>query len=103
MNYFEFFSMLPEISLLAVFVLIFIFDLIATGHRRRIFHIMTSVLMLGQIILCLYCCNEETSLFGGMYYNNGITSFVKAMLTFGTLLVILQSHKWLRNVHSYYK
>ena len=44
---------------------------------------------------------EEADKF--IYYNNGITSFVKAMLTFGTLLVILQSHKWLRNVHSYYK
>ena len=103
MNYLEFFSMLPEISLLAVFVLIFIFDLVATGHRRRIFHIMTSLLMLAQIAVCLSCCDGEQTLFGGMYHNNSITSFMKAMLTFGSLLVILQSHKWLRNTHSYYK
>ena len=33
MNYLEFFSMLPEISLLTIFVIIFIFDLIAPTGR----------------------------------------------------------------------
>lgn len=103
MNYQEFFLMLPELSLLAAFVIIFIFDLVATGRYRRLFHGMACLLMFVQIALCLHSCGEETTLFGGMYYSNSMINFVKAMLTFGSLLVVLQAHRWLRGTHTYYK
>lgn len=100
MNYFEFFSMIPEISLLAVFVIIFIFDLVATGRYRRIFHALVCLLMLGHIYVCIESGEKEVTLFGGMYYSNSMIAFVKAMLVFGSSLVVLQAHRWLRSTHA---
>ena len=103
MNYSQFFAMLPEITLLAVFVIIFIFDLLATGRYRRIFHTLTILLMTVQIAICLKEVSTELTLFGGMYYSNSMIAFMKSMLTFGALLVVLQAHRWLSTAHSYYK
>ncbi|MBR6648901.1 MAG: NADH-quinone oxidoreductase subunit N [Bacteroidaceae bacterium] len=103
MNYNQFFSMLPEITMLAVFVLIFIFDLVATGRYRRIFHTMTIVLMTAQIVFCLKDVSTTQTLFGGMYFSNSMIAFMKSMLTFGALLAVLQSHRWLSTSHTYYK
>lgn len=102
MNYLQFLSMTPEISLLAVFVLIFLFDLVATGRYRRIFHSIVCLLLIAHTYICM-SSGEEQTLFGGMYYNNPMLSFVKSMLTFGTFLVILQAHRWLRGSYTYYK
>lgn len=102
MNYLQFFSMIPEVSLLAIFVVIFIFDLMATGRYRRIYHGMVCLLMLLHVFICLHESGEQ-SLFGGMYYSNGMISFVKAMLSFGSMLVILQANRWLRSTGTFYK
>ena len=102
MNYLQFLSMTPEISLLGVFVMIFLFDLVATGRYRRIFHGIVCLLLIAHTYICI-TSGEEQTLFGGMYYNNPMISFVKALLTFGTLLVILQAHRWLRGSYTYYK
>lgn len=105
MNYLEFFSMLPEISLLAIFVLIFIFDLIApTGRARHYFHSFVCLLMPIQVVICMLGCSEEQTLFGGMYYSNSMIAFVKAMLSFGSAIVIMQSHHWLKHTsNTFYK
>lgn len=103
MNYIQFFSMLPEVSLLCLFVIIFIFDLVATGRYRRLFHGMVCLLLIPHIYICMESGTEEQTLFGGMYYSNSMISFIKAMLTFGSLLVILQANRWLRSTHAYYK
>lgn len=103
MNYIQFFYMLPEISLLAIFVLIFIFDLIAVGRYRRIFHAMVTLLMLAHVYICIESGSEEVTLFGGMYYSNGMTALVKAILMFGSSLVVLQAHRWLRSTHAIVK
>lgn len=102
MNYLQFLSMRPEISLLAVFVTIFLFDLIATGRYRRLFHIIVCLLLLGHTYICMTSGGEQT-LFGGMYHTSPMISFVKAMLTFGSLLVVMQANKWLRSASTYYK
>jgi NADH-quinone oxidoreductase subunit N len=38
-----------------------------------------------------------------MYESNAITAVMKSILAFGSLLAILQAHKWLRNEHTFYK
>ena len=105
MNYLEFFSMLPEISLLGIFVLIFIFDLILpTGHARHYFHSFVCLLMPISIYTCLISCGKEQTLFGGMYYSNSMIAFVKAILAFGSTIVLLQSHSWLKHTsNTFYK
>ncbi|MBR3883797.1 MAG: NADH-quinone oxidoreductase subunit N [Bacteroidaceae bacterium] len=103
MNYLEFLLMRPEISLLSIFVIIFLFDLMATGRYRRIFHGIVCLLMLAHTYICMTGSAEEITLFGGMYYNNPMLSFMKAMLTCGSILVILQANRWLRSASTYYK
>lgn len=102
MNYSQFFLMRPEVSLMTIFVIIFIFDLIATGRYRRLFHALVCLLVFIHTCVCLKSTDDVT-LFGGMYIGNTLTSFVKAMLTFGCMLIILQANRWLRSASTYYK
>lgn len=95
--------MLPEISLLAIFVVIFIFDLMVTGRYRRIFHGMVCLMLPINIYICLNSGSSEVELFGGMYYSNSMIAVIKAMLTFGSTLVVLQAHRWLRSENTNYK
>jgi NADH-quinone oxidoreductase subunit N len=102
MNYIQFFAMRPEVSLLAAYLILFLYDLISTGHHRRMFHPLACALTAVLVLLSLSDMRSFT-LFGGMYESNAITAVMKAMLAFGSLLAMLQSHKWLRNEHTFYK
>lgn len=102
MNYIQFFAMRPEVSLLAVYLILFMYDLVTTGHRRRMFHPLACTLTAALVILTVSDMSSFT-LFGGMYESNAITAVMKSILAFGSLLAILQSHKWLRNEHTFYK
>ena len=102
MNYIQFFHMLPEVSLLGIYLLIFLYDLISTGHNRRYFHPVVCVGMLLLTLLTL-CYRSSFTLFGGMYESNTMIVFMKAILAFGGMLVMMQSHKWLRDRNTFYK
>lgn len=102
MNYLQFFLMRPEVSLLAVYLIIFIYDLISTGKARRMMHPVTCILM---AMLCCAVMSDTSAftLFGGMYESNAIIVVMKAVLAFGSLLIILQANKWLSDKHTIYK
>lgn len=102
MNYLQFFQMRPEVTLLGVYLVIFLFDLIANGRQRKMFHPITCILV---AFLCLLTTSDTSSftLFGGMYESNAIIVVVKSILAFGSLLVILQAHKWLSDENTSYK
>ena len=102
MNYIQFFLMRPEVSLLGFFLIIFLYDLVSTGRYRRFFHPIVCFAMLLHTAVCLRDTSEQT-LFAGMYHSNAMIVFVKAMLAFGTVIVIMQSHRWVRTNHTYYK
>ncbi len=102
MNYIQFFAMRPEVSLLGIYLVIFFYDLIATGRYRRLFHPMVCLLTLLLVVLTL-SNRDSYTLFGGMYESNAITVLFKAILAFGSLLVILQSHRWLSSSATHYK
>jgi NADH-quinone oxidoreductase subunit N len=94
--------MRPEVSLLAVYLILFMYDLVTTGHHRRMFHPLACTLTAALVILTVSDMSSFT-LFGGMYESNAITAVMKSILAFGSLLAILQAHKWLRNEHTFYK
>lgn len=102
MNYIQFFEMLPEVSLLGIYLVIFLYDLITTGHNRHYFHPLVCIAMLALTFLTL-CDRSSFTLFGGMYESNAMIVYMKAILAFGSMLVILQSHKWLRDRNTFYK
>lgn len=102
MNYIQFFAMRPEVSLLGVYLVIFLYDLATTGRMRKLYHPLTCLLMVALTMLTMSDTSTFT-LFGGMYESNAMIVFVKAVLAFGSLLVILQAHRWLSSQNTYYK
>ena len=102
MNYIQFFEMRPEAGLLAVYLILFMYDLISTGHYRRLLHPLACLLTMGMVITTLSDRSAFT-LFGGMYESNAMIVFMKATLAFGSLLAMLQAHKWLSSENTFYK
>lgn len=94
--------MRPEVSLLCIYLVIFLYDLISTGHYRRMFHPLVCISTLVLVILTLSDRSSFT-LFGGMYESNSIIVFMKAILAFGSMLVILQANRWLTSSTTFYK
>lgn len=95
MNYLQFFDMSAEVSLIALILIVFLYDLFTEGKERRGFQALTCVL-LGLHIVLNVCPGEETVLFGGMYQSYAMTNIMKTILAIGTLLVFLQAKNWLR-------
>ena len=102
MNYIQFFLMRPEVSLLGFFLIIFLYDLISTDRTRRYFHPLVCIAMLLHTVVCFRDTSDFT-LFEGMYHSNAMIVFVKAMLGFGSMIAIMQAHRWLRTSNTYYK
>lgn len=102
MNYIQFFAMRPEVSLLCIYLVIFVYDLISTGHLRRMFHPLVCISTLLLAFLTLTDTSTFT-LFGGMYESNAAIVFMKAILAFGTFLTVLQANRWLRSANTSYK
>lgn len=94
--------MRPEVSLLCIYLVIFLYDLISTGHYRRMFHPLVCISTLVLVILTLSDRSSFT-LFGGMYESNTMIVFMKAILAFGSMLVILQANRWLTSSTTFYK
>ena len=102
MNYIQFFAMRPEVSLLCIYLVIFVYDLISTGHLRRMFHPLVCISTLLLTFLTLTDTSTFT-LFGGMYESNAAIVFMKAILAFGTFLTVIQANRWLRSANTSYK
>ena len=94
--------MRPEVSLLCIYLVIFLYDLISTGHYRRMFHPLVCISTLVLVVLTLSDRSSFT-LFGGMYESNTMIVFMKAILAFGSMLVILQANRWLTSSTTFYK
>ncbi len=87
--------MRPELTLIAILVFSFIYDLVAAGRlSRRWFGPVVCVLLVGQLVI-LMTSFVTGSCFGGMFETAKIHTLVKCLLTFGTILVFLQANEWL--------
>ncbi len=95
MNYLQFFDMKAEVSLIALILIVFLYDLFTEGKERKGFHTLTCTLLGIHILWNLMPCGDKT-LFGGMYQSYVITDIMKSILAIGTLIVFLQAKNWLR-------
>ncbi len=91
-NYTQFFQMRQEIGLIIALIIMFLADLFV-DKDRRLLHPIGCILLVLQMLICIK--PEEVTLFAGMYHSTKIASVLKTILSFGTLLVFLQSTKWL--------
>ena len=108
--------MIPEVSLTAVLVIVFIADFItaprvadgvvAAGGTfkapRRWFNPLVCVLVLAHTLLNLAPA-ETASSFAGMYVTDASIGIIKSILAFGTLIVLIQSREWLSRPDTFFK
>ena len=95
--------MRPELSLIVVAVLLFLYDLFAGEKGRKYFQPLACVLLLGHIIANILPIRESGEVFGGMYAYSPMINVVKSILSVGTLLVVMQSDAWLRREDTEFK
>lgn len=90
-----------ELSLIAVFLLVFLLDLFLPEHQRHLLRPAASILLAVQMV-----CNlvpDEVVLFGGMYHSTPMASVMKSILSLGTILVFMQSNDWLKRTDTRHK
>ncbi len=115
LDYSQFFHMLPEVTLMAMLVIVFIIDF-ATAHKAPIvisddktapsprpwFNPLVCAFMLIHILI--NCCpTEPATAFGGMYATSPMIGVLKTILAFGTLIVFIQARTWLSRPDSTFK
>lgn len=102
MNYGQFLTMMPEVTLMALLVITFIADFVSAGKQRSWFNPFVCLLMLAHLVV-----NFEPSMdmeaFGGMYQTNASISIIKTILALGALIVLIQSRTWLSRKDTAFK
>ena len=100
MNYSQFLYMIPEAMLMAILVIVFIADFCSSKQtERKWFNTLVCILLLAQLIISFTPLggSEGANLFGGMYNATPAANMMKSILTFGTLIVVMQARNWLTN------
>lgn len=99
--------MLPEVTLTAILVIVFIADLFtaakpAESKPRKWFNPLVCALMLVHILVNIFPA-EASRTFGGMYTTDHAIGVVKTILAFGTLVVFIQAREWLHRADTCFK
>ena len=102
MDYSQFLNMRPEVSLLALIVIVFLYDLIAKGEARRWMRPLT-IILLGIHVAFNILPQQGASAFGGMYEASTAAGVMKSILAFGTFIVFIQSGKWMSRPDTNFK
>lgn len=94
MNYNDFLKMIPEASLVAILIILFVSDFVTVKKEsRKWFNPLACVLLFINTILCLTITSSENA-FEGMYVTTSSVNIMKAILSMGTFIVVLQSRVW---------
>ena len=102
MNYTDFYKMIPEATLVAILVVLFIADFVsAKAEERKWFNPLACVLLLLNTVVCLLPLGAQSA-FGGMYETSTAINVMKAILSMGTFIVFLQSQQWALYDHRFY-
>ena len=103
MDYTSIFTLMrAEVTLTAILVFVFLYDLMAGERERRRFSAVVCCLMVVQVVVNLVPA-AGGELFGGMFCHTPMDGIVKSMLSVGALIVFLQSDTWLRREDTRHK
>jgi NADH-quinone oxidoreductase subunit N len=96
MDFSNFLMMRSELGLLAVILVLLVYDIFAseTGAMKW-FRPVAIALMAAQTVWCFFSMPEGVA-FGGMYVSSPLTVMMKNILNIATLIVLMQSGEWLR-------
>ncbi|MDR1415964.1 MAG: NADH-quinone oxidoreductase subunit N [Prevotellaceae bacterium] len=96
MSFFSDFLLLrQEISLMAVFLVLFMYDMLSSGRGKAYFHLVACALF-GLHTALGFAPADSGSAFGGMYVTSPLTVLMKNILSIGTFVVLMQAERWLR-------
>lgn len=106
-DYSQFLNMIPEVTLMALLVIVFIADFLTAqkpgeANTRGWFNSMVCVLMAAHLIINIGP-TEAAQSFGGMYMTNSAVGVIKSILAFGTLIVLIQSREWMQRPDTSFK
>lgn len=99
--------MIPEVTLMAVLVIVFMADLFTAAkpgeqQPRQWFNPLVSVLLLGHLLINIMPTADATA-FGGMYVTGAGIGVIKSILAFGTLIVVIMAREWLNRPDTTFK
>lgn len=97
MDYSQFGAMLPELIILGLFVVVFLFDTFSGGGAKKILTPLTTVLFALCTIAIWIVPTSGQEIFGGMYVDTQACKAMKAILNIGVFIVFLQSAKWVES------
>jgi NADH-quinone oxidoreductase subunit N len=84
-----------EISLLAIALLLVIFEIFISEHKKSaVVHL--AILLFGVHTILGFLSLEEGALFGGMFRTNSLIHFFKNILNLGVFILLLQSADYIR-------
>ncbi len=93
MDYSQFLMMPQELGLLAVFLLVFLFDTFMPKKSQGSLSVFTSVIF-GAFTIANYFMLQRGTAFSGMFETTAATFVMKSILNIGMLIVLVQSIKW---------
>ena len=113
-DYSQFLSMIPEVTLMALLVIVFIADFSTaqrfvmpngdskTSSPRAWFNPLVCLLMAAHLVINIFPVTASTA-FGGMYYTTPAIGVVKTILALGALIVLIQSREWISRPDTQFK
>ena len=105
-DYSQFLNMIPEVTLTALLVIVFIADFCTArkpgDEPRKWFNPLVCILMTAHLLFNM-STTETATAFSGMYYTNATVGVIKTILAFGTLIVLIQSREWMSRLDTTFK
>ena len=97
MDYSQFGAMLPELIILGIFLLVFLFDTFTADNDKKFLTPFTTVLfLLGTVAIWIVPgCSDPV--FGGMYVDSPACKAMKCILNVGAFICMLQAAKWVES------
>ena len=96
MDFKSFLLMGQEIGLITIFLILFCFDIVASGKTRSYIYPVACILFFIHTVMGFLSMPAGIA-FGGMYQSSSITILMKNILNLATLIIFLQSHTWLKS------
>ena len=97
MNYGQFLNMVPEFYLVLILLAVFVIDF--AMHRSKtkldcLSAVTAALLVVLPVRIALF--SEPAEAFGGLYVASAAVNVMKVILAFGTLIVVIMAHPWLK-------
>ena len=98
MNYGQFLNMVPEYYLVLILLAVFAVDFIMHKSEKKLdtLYIVTVALM-AVLPVRIVLLADPSEAFGGLYVATPAVNVMKAILAFGSLIVVLMAQPWLQS------